>query len=133
MATAAAAVIFNHNVALAEESLGIQPDLGHRVFIPVAFRVGQYKNEAGKALGVLKLLLWATQKGVNKGMTLEDFMPRFAEYWDDTSRGAKPPSWSDHRNLYELWRLWHARPTTLVSDVFELYGRPIKRRKVVAA
>lgn len=131
MATAAS-LIFSRNVALAEESLGINPDHGHRVFTPVAFRVGQNQNVAGTAVDVLKLLLWATQrkKGVNKRMTLGEFMSHFEEYWEGTARGERAPSWLDHWNLYELWRLWQECPTTLVSDVFELYGRPIRRKEL---
>jgi hypothetical protein len=132
MATANA-TIFNHNVARAEEDLGIQQDLGQRTFVGVAYRVGRHKNRAGESEATLKLLLWATQKGLNKGMTLDQFLPLFAEFWDETGRGLRAPSFASHRNLYELWRLWTACKTTLVSDVFELHGRAISLKVAKAA
>ena len=66
-------------------------------------------------------------------MTLAEFLPLFAEYWDETQKGAKAPSWSDHRNLHELWRLWKRNPRTLVSDVFELKGSAFATKERVAA
>ncbi|GAB0174249.1 MAG: hypothetical protein HHAS10_01280 [Candidatus Altimarinota bacterium] len=116
------AVIFGHNVGRAEEDLNIQQDLGRRRFVPVAFRVGTHKNEAGTNTSTLKLLIWATRKGLGNKMTLDGFLPYFAEYWNETNNGTRAPSWSSHRNLHELWRLWRRNPKTLVSDVFELYG-----------
>ncbi|MBP9811849.1 hypothetical protein KBC86_00595 [Candidatus Gracilibacteria bacterium] len=66
-------------------------------------------------------------------MTLGDVLPLFAEFWDETGRGLRAPSFASHRNLYELWRLWTACKTTLVSDVFELHGRAISLKVAKAA
>lgn len=131
MATATAPHFF-YNVARAERSLRIHRENATRGFNPVGFRVGRHHNRAGDAQGTLKLLLWAIQKEVHQRMTLDEFLPLFAEYWGETDGGKRPPSWSAHRNLFELWRLWKQNPKTLVSDVFELDECPFVMKEVAA-
>jgi hypothetical protein len=124
---------FDYNVTRAERSLGIHPEKSTRELSPVEFRVGRHVNKAGESLKTLKLLLWATQTGVHKGMTLDKFLPLFAELWDATGQGLRAPSFSTHRNLFELWLLWSRNRNTLVSDVFELMACPFTPKVLAAA
>ena len=124
MATAATPR-FDYNVNQAEMSLGINAE-GRRVLAPVKFRVGRHTNPAGTSLKTLTLLLFVTQRsdGKSKLMTLGDVLPLFAELWEATGNGLSPPSYFEHRNLFELWRLWSQNKQTLVSDCFELEACP---------
>ena len=106
MATAATPR-FDYNVNQAEMSLGINAE-GRRVLTP-AWQTGGLLNGSD---------------GKSKLMTLGDFLPLFAELWESTGNGLSPPSYFEHRNLFELWRLWSQNKQTLVSDCFELEACP---------